>query len=244
MIYDAGMAATVRHRELDLLRTLAVIAMIAYHAAFDLHTFYGWQLDIFSGAWWLLARSTASLFLLLVGASFAISWSRGHRYERYLRRGALLMVCATLVSSVTAIADPETYVRFGILHCIAFAVVLLPFFAYLKEWNVLIGAGLILLGGPVSRLIVESNLWIPLGAWPVDFVSVDYFPILPWLGVPLIGFALGHLLYVRFPRPENGLFSAIPEWLTWPGRRALWIYLLHQPILLGILAFFGFLRLL
>lgn len=230
-----------RHPELDLLRTLAVAMMIVYHTAFDLETFYGWNIGVLEGGWWLLARVTATLFLLLMGVSFAISWNRGaKRYGKYLERGALLMVCATAVSTATAIVDPETYVRFGILHCIAIAIFILPFLASLKEWNALIGAGLIALGPPVSHLIAKSDLWIPLGAWPSDFVSVDYFPIIPWLGVSLIGYSIGHLLYVRFPRPKTLTFSRIPSWMTWPGKRALWIYLLHQPLILGILGFLGF----
>jgi len=91
-----------RYPELDLLRTLAVVMMIVYHAAYDLETLYGWPIDVHGGGWWLLARATLTLFLLLVGVSFAISWDRsGKRYRKYLRRGLGILACGLLVSFVT-----------------------------------------------------------------------------------------------------------------------------------------------
>ena len=69
--YDTSMS--LRYRELDLLRTLAIVMMVIYHVAYDLQQFYGFRLGLFeSNVWYLLRQSTATLFLLLVGISFAI----------------------------------------------------------------------------------------------------------------------------------------------------------------------------
>ena len=247
-----------RYPELDLLRTLAVIAMIIYHTAFDLAEFYGWDLDIFEGGWKLLGRGTATLFLILVGVGFAISWNRHHdqlsakgdrriatatwKYPaKYLKRGLGLIALGMVISVVTYVVDPETYVRFGILHLIGTGILVLPFFVRLREWNFLIGCTVIFLGeillngGPAAKS--DSPLLLPLGITPPFFSSVDYFPIFPWFGVMLFGYAIGYFIYVRnpvwhplFPNYE----SRFP--ILWLGRHALVIYLFHQPILIILLS--------
>jgi len=80
---------------------------------------------------------------------------------------------------------------------------------------------------------VETSLLLPLGLAPASFSSVDYFPLLPWMAPILFGTAAGNLLYnrklLRFHLPPGKELRL----LTAPGRVSLWIYLLHQPILLA-----------
>jgi len=227
-----------RYDEIDLLRTLAVLGMIVYHFVYDLWSFTETAIDPFSGAWLVLARATAILFLLLVGMSFAISWDRAKArglhgwalYKKYLKRGIGVLLCGLLISVATYLMDAETYVRFGILQLIGTSILLLPLLTRFREWNAAIGAAIIVVG----MFLGQPGHWLllPFNFFPADFRSVDYFPLLPWFGVVLLGYAAGHALYVR------GLLTghlSLPAWLTLPGRFALWIYLLHQPILLGIL---------
>lgn len=229
-----------RHIELDLLRTLAVFGMVLYHAAYDLRMFYGWDIDAFSGGWWLLARGTANLFLLLVGASFALSWDRtiadqtfSRAWRKYLRRGAMVFACGVSISVATYLFDPATYVRFGILHLIGVGIALLPLFARFRAWNLVIGGAAIAAGFTVREWDTQTSLLLPLGITPSGFTSIDYFPLLPWFGVVLIGYALGYAVYVHrhFKSPLR-CTSVLCQSLTWPGRHALPIYFLHQPVLL------------
>lgn len=215
-----------RYPELDLLRSLAVAMMVVYHAAYDLEAFEGWNIGVADGAWWLLARSTLTLFLLLVGVSFAISWDRSaKRYGKYLRRGLGLLGCGMLVSAATFIADPATFVRFGVLHLIGASMLILPVFARLGGWNALVGAAVVAAG------------W-RMGGWPEPaFASVDYVPPIPWFGVILLGYAAGDVIYVMTKHPPFSiLFSPFFIRAGAPGRHALAIYLLHQPALLAVLA--------
>ncbi len=243
-----------RYLELDLFRTLAVICMIAYHAAFDLAVFYGWDIDLSSTGWTVLQRGTAGLFILLVGISFAISWDRqrarsaavGARHavplqgypRKYLRRGLGLLGCAMLVTLATYAVDPHTYVRFGILHLIGVTILLLPLFAPLRLWNAAIGFVILAMASIVQNINASTSLFLPLGIRSWTFRSVDYFPLVPWLGIALIGYALGNLIYVRHKsrreRYRIGPRSAWMEYVLWPGRHALVLYLIHQPILLAI----------
>ncbi|MDD5026655.1 MAG: heparan-alpha-glucosaminide N-acetyltransferase [Candidatus Peribacteraceae bacterium] len=231
-----------RFLELDLLRTLAVIMMIVYHAAFDLAAYFQFALDPWSGGWWLLSRATVTLFLLLVGISFVISWERRAEASTFMqcglhawKRAGQLLLIAISISAVTYVIDPETFVRFGALHAIAVSIALLPMLRRLREWNALLGGAIILFGHSVTGFTVHTSLLLPLGLKPPAFTSVDYLPLLPWFGVVLLGLALGDALYVRFkraPHPQPRIFFT----LVWPGRHALAIYLIHQPILLTLFA--------
>ncbi len=234
-----------RHIEVDLLRTVAISCMVLYHASYDLWAFYNWDINPFAGGWWLLARSTATLFLLLVGVSFAISRNRtvaadgaSHKvaWRKYLRRGLIIFSCGMLVSLATYLFDPATFVRFGILHMIGVSVLLLPLFARLQEWSVLLGSAVIAGGWIVRGQSGPTSLLIPFGITPPGFASVDYFPLLPWFGVVLIGYALGHAVYVRLRFRSALTYDApLARFLAWPSRHALLIYMLHQPLLLLLL---------
>lgn len=246
-----------RYIELDLLRTLAILMMIVYHLAYDLELYYGWKLGIFGNAGWILLRqSTAALFLLLVGCSFTISWKRHGeqhggdsfvvRYRKYLLRGLGVIACGMLVTLVTFFWEPATYMRFGILHMIGASIILLPFFASVKEGNAVIGMMILGLGMIFPMTIGNAApALLPFGLMSPDFASVDYFPLIPWFGAVLVGYATGHFLYVRLRwLGTSSLDSSVSSdssharsmrALAWPGRHALVIYLLHQPLLLLLL---------
>ena len=231
-----------RYPELDFARGFAILLMATYHTAFDLSQFYGWDIDVLSGGWKLLARVTATLFLVIVGMGAAVSYERtkrdapaGRLYGcamRFIKIGS----AALLVSIATFVANPDTFVRFGILHLIAVSALILPLFAFLKERTAILGIILIALGPIVHVMRNDNPLFLPFGIRPMVFHTVDYFPMVPWFGVILIGYAGGYFLYIRrhVETPQWGVStgSAI---MTWPGRHALLLYLIHQPIIIGIL---------
>jgi len=230
-----------RYPELDLLRTLAIVCMVIFHAAYDLHALYQWNIPVFDTAWTIFARLTAGLFLLLVGISFAISASKkgtskdlwGKQRKRFLVIGG----CALLVSVATYGADPESYVRFGILHLIALSMLLLPLVRGLKGWAIIPGILMLGFGIRMQATDVLQPFSMILGFPPPNFVTMDYFPLLPWFGIVLIGYGIGHLLYVRSLVWRKHMPSEMPLVLTWPGRHSLLIYMIHQPIILAMLWF-------
>ncbi len=240
------MAIPPKHRylELDLLRTAAILLMVVYHAAFDLSVFFDVPLDPLSGGWLILQRITANLFLLLVGMSFAVSYgrmeareaSRKEIYGKYGRRGFSVILCAMLVTLVTFVALGDMYIRFGVLHLIGTGIIILPFVMPLREGNVLLAA-LIFLIGTMTGTAPDGfgSFLLPMGWIPPGFQSADYFPIVPWMGTILIGTAVGNLLYnrgwLRWHLPDHRLTRIVTE----PGRHALVIYLVHQPVLLLVL---------
>ena len=233
----------IRFGELDLLRALAVILMIAYHLLYDLKMYYGIGINPFSAPMFALERFVANLFLLLVGVSFAISFGRMKEQnssmyailKRYWLRGLLIIACGMFVTVATYLADPTTYVRFGVLHLIGTSLLVLPFLMPLKEWNALLAIFILALNYFVGGHDVSTSFLLPFHLLPASFTSVDYFPLLPWLAPILIGAAIGNSLYVRRILQRHIFLGRRLSFLSIPSRYALAIYLVHQPILLGIL---------
>ncbi len=64
--------------------------------------------------------------------------------------------------------------------------------------------------------------------------SNDYNPMLPWFGYVLIGIAVARLVPPqRWPRWQP--HAAMSRMLCLAGRHSLLVYLVHQPILMGLL---------
>ncbi len=241
------MTANSRRFEIDALRGLAVIGMIAYHFIYDLWAFGGVDIDPFSSDWRLFARVILCAFLVISGISDALVSARGmtasERWQRAGRRALRLAGAALLVTVATRLVLGDEYVRFGVLHLLTGAALVTPLF---DRWPTtgIIAAGLstIVLGiwmnGLSAAGINGDLLLLPLGLPPAGFVSVDYVPLLPWFGVVLFGLALGRFL-CRRPLARG---AAVVQPLTWIGRHTLVIYLVHQPILLGIFWAFGALQ--
>jgi len=237
------MSFTKRYLELDALRGIAIIAMMIYHTLFDLTYFFAVTLPIPSTVWQPWSQPIAFLFLLLVGVCSTISWQRSasyHRIQKLFKRFTIIAIGALLISIITYVHQPESFVRFGILHLIAVATLLQLPFQRFGTWNVA-GALLWWLLGNVFLVAIEPlfkylSIWflLPLGIEPLGFLSVDYYPIIPWFAVILLGMGIASWLY---PLGSKGYFHAItwPNWLLLLGKQSLFVYLVHQPIIYGAL---------
>lgn len=244
------MVSQVRYPEVDALRGLAIVLMIVYHLAFDLMYFGNFNLDVLSGGWKLLARTSAILFLLLVGVSFAISFERSRKqrsgpylYMKYVKRGAKIFAFGMLISFATYFIDPYAYVKFGILHLIGVSTLLLPLFFKFKTINMFLAFLLLLpVYLPTSLPASVNAHWaFPFGFPYPGFQSLDYFPLIPWFGVIMLGLRIGQKLYVEGSSWRSQFFILRSSFsiLPWLGRNSLPIYLLHQPFLFLALSFLG-----
>lgn len=232
---DPAAAVTRKPRILwlDAARGVGIIAVVVYHAAFDL-TFFGyvdWPVGTHP-LWRAFAAAAASTFVFLVGVSLVVAHREGIRWRAFLRRLAIIVVAAGAVTVGTMFVMPVP-IYFGILHAIAtFSVLALPFLR-LPVLVTLLVAVVVFALPFVGRSEIFAGAWAyPLGLAPVAPLAFDYEPIFPWFSVTLLGVVVGRLMPVR-PPPAN------PErvWtaLAWLGRYSLIIYLVHQPILFAIL---------
>src|SRR5690625_4244791 len=121
---------TARLWQIDFIRGVAILLMVFYHLIWDMH-YFGLFLaaDVTVGAWHVFARSIAALFLLLVGVSFVLAAERrpaAVRDRQWMVRGGKLYGWALAITAVTWTFLGDEFVRFGILHLIATALVLAP----------------------------------------------------------------------------------------------------------------------
>jgi len=229
-----------RFYEIDSLRGLAITMMIAFHFFFDLKFLglYSFESDLF---WWLFPRLIASTFILLVGVSLTLSYSRVRTRKRvflkYLLRGLKIFSLGLVITLVTWLFIGKGFVVFGILHLIGLSIILAyPLLKY-EKLNLYLGTILMILGWYLSTLRFDFSWLLWLGFIPESFYSVDYVPLLPWFGLVPIGIFLGKMLYpngkrcfkiAEFKNPLVNFFSFL-------GRNSLLIYLIHQPLIVALI---------
>ena len=239
------MKSASRYALLDELRGLDLISMMCYHGMWDLVYLFGVQAGWYIGTpGYLWQQSICWVFILLSGFCLPL----GHRP---LKRGAVVFAAGALVTAVTLVFMPEDVVWFGVLTLLGSAMFLT---GLLQKWLQKIPPLAGLLGslalfaftrhafagyvgfGPVQwalpRALYANYFTAYLGFYPSDFFSTDYFPLIPWLFLFWAGFFLHHL--VGRARMEPLRRSVCPA-LGWLGRHSLVLYLLHQPVIFGVL---------
>jgi uncharacterized membrane protein len=231
--------------EIDFLRGLAIILMVGYHLLFDLgefvgvKRFLGWSTNLSTDAWVIAQFFFAGLFVVLSGISSTLTRSN-------IRRGLRLLAVSLLVSAATYVFDKSSAVYFGILQCLAISMIIYgAAFEKLKA-TVCVAAGAAVLGltaalpGLKKALAVRTNWLMPFGLHGPSFSAFDYFPLIPWFGIFLVGAALGKTLYAS---KRSLLPWRLPStFVNFAGRYSLWIYLAHQPIIMGVLYVLGLVR--
>ena len=228
--------ASARVAEVDALRGIAIVAMIAYHFSFDLRLFGLARLDFEGDPFWLGARAAiVSTFLGLVGVSLVLARRAGVTAAQRWKRTATIAACALAVSVASWLAFPTSYIWFGILHCIAVASVVAWPFTRRPAHRARLRRGGDRGGHLVTHPAFDSRALAWIGFTTHKPVTQDYVPLFPWLGAALVGVAAGDALVRRSFAPLAFLARA-PRALVWLGRHSLAVYMVHQPILIGALA--------
>jgi uncharacterized membrane protein len=240
-------AVSQRLDRIDLLRAVAMVWMTLYHFCYDLNVYGLLQEDMHWDPFWTWQRTfIVSLFLFTAGLSQAVALQQGQGWPRFWKRWAQVVGAALLVSAGSWLVFPDSFIYFGILHGIAAMLIVVRLTAGWGAWLWPLGA------------VAISMKWVAplvIGAWPafgvlnqpgynaLGFISrlpvtEDYAPVLPWLGVMWWGVAAGRWAQANRPRwlgagdaPATGLRRG----LVALGRWSLSYYLLHQPVMIGLL---------
>lgn len=238
---------------LDELRGLCVFLMVIYHMLYTAGEFF--HFPTFSTLLKLtspLEPIFAGMFIVICGLSCRLS------HNNFLR-GIKLAGVALLVTAVTGFIMPAlgfegAQIWFGVLHMLSFCILFYAVFAKLlnkvpAQYGILVSLILYLFtrfindrifGIPyvdamnihLPDALYDCGWLFPLGFHDASFFSADYFPILPWIFVFLVGvFGGGWLIRVKLP--EQAYRSHIRP-LAFLGRHALIVYIVHQPIIFAI----------
>lgn len=228
-----------RFWELDAARGIAVLLMIAFHFFFDLNYFGAYALGAGWLFWFALPRAIAGTFIFVAGMALSVSYARTPQgfCKRQAKRGLTIFSWGVLITAVTALALPQGTIWFGILHFFGIALLLaMPLVRY-RSLALLLGVTVIAAGTIVQSIVVSTPWLLWLGFMPAGFYTFDYFPLLPWLGVMLLGIAAGHARYPQGRRTfrMKETKSRVAKAVCFLGRNSLIIYLVHQPILIVLI---------
>ncbi|MBE3122330.1 MAG: DUF1624 domain-containing protein [Thermoplasmata archaeon] len=237
-----------RFWEIDFLRGIAIFLMIVYHLVFDLNYYELYRTNLNSLPVLLFLYPISTSFLLLVGISLTLSNSRARSTlstqqmrGKFLKRGGGVFGLGLLITVVTWIYPHDGYIVFGVLHCIGLSIILAYPLVRFRTPTLALGILCIIIGVFLQTTVTVDFPWLLwLGLIPSHFSTLDYFPLLPWFGVVLIGVFLGNSLYQnnkrKFSLKDHSQFI-ISRGVCFLGRHSLIIYLLHQLIIVCLLYF-------
>ena len=243
---DETGASPARITAIDAARGVALIAMAIYHFTWDLQ-FFGYLEPgtATTGGWKLFARCIASSFLFLVGVGLVLAHGRGIRWPGFGRRLVQIVAASVAITAGTWFFTPQSYVFFGILHHIAVASVIGLAFVALPGWLTLTAAVAAFLAGryvSIEALDVPYLWWTGLtGTRPV---SNDFVPLFPWISAVLAGIGawkLAQAASLDARLAGLGCNGPVGWGLRFLGRHSLTFYLVHQPVLIGLVAGFAWL---
>jgi uncharacterized membrane protein len=233
---------------IDLLRAAAMLWMTAFHFCFDLNHFGFIRQDFYDDPFWTWQRVViVSLFLFTAGLSQAVAFEQGQGWSRFWKRWSQLAGAALLVSLGSWLMFPDTFIYFGILHGIAAMLIVARLTAGWGVWLWPLGALAISMKW-VAPLVIAALPSLGFLNQPgfnaLGFISElpvteDYAPVLPWLGVVWWGEAAGRWALVNRPQwlgADDPPSSGCKKGLVNLGRWSLSYYLLHQPVMIGLLA--------
>lgn len=225
----------------DFARGLALLGMAAYHLSWDLADFrLASPMLPFTPPMRLLSHAVASAFLALVGVSLALAHRKSLNAPAFWRRLAIVAGAAALVTAGSFVFAPAAAIYFGILHCIAAASLAALPFVLAPAWaSLVIGVAAIAAPFLIRSTLFDPAwlLWLGLGERLPS--TLDWRPLLPWAGVVFLGLGAARLPGVLERLTEPGRWragSAPARALCLAGRASLPIYLVHQPVLIGLLA--------
>jgi len=199
-----------RYLSIDILRALAILLMIEVHAVDHLSRRIPYP-DYLNNITQIFGHLAAPLFTLVAGLSYAL-WLRAQQragrstdeiVKYSLRRGLFVFGLGFVVN--VFIWLPDSTFDWDILQSIGGCAIIL---IAVRNWRpgtlIAIAVVILLVTPPLRQLVDYDSYWnvtgeftyrTKLGPVLLGFFLTGYFPLLPWLLYPLIGFALGQLYY-------------------------------------------------
>ena len=238
--------------ELDALRGVAIVMMMFMHFSYDIRYEFGFNTFAYLRSAWFWSFVHPIIIVLFVGLSgICCTFSRNN----FKRGGKLLLVAlafTAVTSFITFKIGINCLILFNVLHMLSVSTLVYALIALIEKITkikpnqltfilILFGLWVCMTSNNLDMYAYESDnmLLYPLGIMVQGQPDVaDYMPLIPWMGVFLIGAAAGRVLYKEKKTLFGGAAKtvrAVTRPLEFMGRHSLIIYLVHQPVIYGVL---------
>lgn len=228
-----------RFWEIDFFRGIAIVMMIIFHTFFFINYFNLASFSMYQGFWLSFRLILIFLFLSIAGISLVISAKKRNLFQQ-IKRGFEIFLLGMSITIVTGIFFYDNIVIFGILHLIGISIIIGALFIRFKWTSLIFGLILFFANFFVTKTILSFPWLIWLGFKFSGFSSFDYYPLIPWMGLVLIGIFIGDILYANGKR--NKLLNFMPKkapcsakLISLLGRHSLLIYFIHILLLFGLI---------
>ena len=238
--------------ELDFLRGVALILMLFMHFSWDVRYEFGVRtFEYLESDWfWTFGHPViVTLFVSVSGICCTFSRNNVKRGLKLLAAWGALTLTTFLITKYLGI---DCLILFNVLSVLTCGVFLYALIAYIEKKtkanpnavNVImgiVGLYIVICGCNIHYMDFASDslLFLPIGFTISGIPSqADYMPLFPWLGIFLLGCVIGRTCYKEkktlFPSADKTM-KAISRPVEFIGRHSLIIYLVHQPVVYGIL---------
>ncbi len=222
-----------RHWELDLFRGIVVIAMIFYHLVFDLIRIFGVTPFVGQSFWMIGPDLIGGGFLVIAGVASVLS--NNNDWPSVAKRGGKIFGVGMGLTLVTLLFTDEYIIVFGILHCIGLSIILGTPFLRLSAKQIGAVAIPILISGYIFE---HMGYYGAFTHWIQETLldgrmMLDFFSLYPFFAYYLLGICIGKSLWNSIHGRYQMSRAVRP--IVYLGKRSLWVYLIHQPVLVAFI---------
>ena len=212
---------------LDNLRGIAFLYMIFQHLFYfyDVSTNYktSYSSNDIVAASGVIART---LFILLAGYSVYMNYKKDNKIHlsKRVKRSLEILGHGLFITGLTYLLYPDNFVRFGILHFLALATLLISFIAPYKIITIIFFIASLIITypkiNPFIDTITGANISSPM---------MDWFPLNNWMPVILLGLITSQ--YTDLSMLDIPILK-FDNFITDIGKNSLNLYTIHVTILL------------
>jgi len=233
----------MRLERLDIIRGIAIFLMVIFHLNYSLVNIFNSQiLELPANIWFYIWRISALLFIIIAGISFVLAENKYKIkiIKKYIKVSIFLWIIAFFISLSTLLFFPEQYIRFWIIHFFSLSFLLLLLFRKFKYYNIILWLWIIIYGFYFISIVEVKYLYF-LGFVYPWFNSADFYPILPYFWVMLLWYWIwtyllnNNLLHILRWSSISNIFK---KFFIYIWKKSLLIYIIHQPIIIGVLYLF------